>query len=135
MPRLCCLSILCHISQERASSFFCCAGAYNKVLNAKQQVPSELHKPLMEQLAVTVRDEIASCSEKAYSHLKVKDAQKMMMFDTERAVAEYAQQHGWQIQDGRIMFQARDAGDGKEIPAMGLINNALVYAKELERIV
>lgn len=43
-------------------------------------------------------------------------------------------QHGWQIQDGYILFKAQ-ADPNKEVPSLTLINNALVYAKELERIV
>ena len=47
-------------------------------------------------------------------------------------------QHGWHISDGYIVFAHPDAANnaaGKDEPAMKLINNALVYAKELERIV
>ena len=36
------------------------------------------------------RDEIASCSEKAYARLRVADAQKMMMLDNEAAVRDFA---------------------------------------------
>lgn len=36
------------------------------------------------------RDEIASCSEKAYERLRIQDAQKMMMFDSEKATLAYA---------------------------------------------
>ena len=45
-------------------------------------------------------------------------------------------QHAWIIQDQYIMFQKSLLAAGKEVPAsLTLINNALVYAKELERIV
>jgi 26S proteasome regulatory subunit N12 len=45
-------------------------------------------------------------------------------------------QHGWTVQGSNIMFQPQaEAGATKELPSIELINNALVYAKELERIV
>ncbi|MEW5300209.1 MAG: hypothetical protein WDW38_003048 [Sanguina aurantia] len=109
-------------------------GAYNKVLDASKASPSEFHTSLMQQLASTVREEIASCSEKAYERLRIQDAKRLMMLDSEKEVREYAEEHGWQIQDGYILFKAQ-ADPNKEVPSLTLINNALVYAKELERIV
>ncbi|GIL61105.1 hypothetical protein Vafri_15489 [Volvox africanus] len=114
-------------------------GAYNKVLAASKQSASEVHNMLMAQLATTVRDEAASCSEKAYERLLVADAQKLLLFDNDAAVRAYAKEHGWTItMDDYIIFQSA-ATDGtaasKAIPSLELINNALVYAKELERIV
>jgi hypothetical protein len=48
-------------------------------------------------------------------------------------------QHGWRVEGGAILFgQGAGAGAGgraKDVPPMELINNTLVYAKELERIV
>lgn len=113
-------------------------GAYNKVLEASKHLPSESHALLVKQVASTVRDEIASCSEKAYAKLRLPDAQKMMMFDSEVALRDYASEHGWHIADGCILFTHPDAVStvpGKEDPSIKLINNTLVYAKELERIV
>ena len=40
---------------------------------------------------VCCRDEIASCSEKAYTHLLVSDAKKMMLFGSEKEVMDYAE--------------------------------------------
>ena len=46
-------------------------------------------------------------------------------------------QHGWHIDGAFIVFQhaAAATAAAKAIPSMELINNALVYAKELDRIV
>lgn len=38
------------------------------------------------------RDEIASCSEAAYTSLKMADAQKLMMFNSQKDVEAYAKQ-------------------------------------------
>mmetsp|Transcript_23282 Transcript_23282/g.59504 ORF Transcript_23282/g.59504 Transcript_23282/m.59504 type:complete len:281 (-) Transcript_23282:193-1035(-) len=128
-------------------------GAFNKVLDASRTPPSDLHGSLMAQLATTVREEVASCSERAYAKLKLADAQKMLMFGSEKEAAAYASEHGWQVQGQYIIFGDNKGGDasamavdgaegaatgaaaGKGIPPLTLINNTLVYAKELERIV
>jgi hypothetical protein len=45
-------------------------------------------------------------------------------------------QRGWAVEKGIIHFhKAAAAGDGAAEQHMALINHALVYAKELERIV
>lgn len=110
-------------------------GAYNKMLGAAAQLPPHVHGFLMSQLTTTVRDEIASCSEKAYSRLSLADAHKMMMFDSQKAVVDYAEQRGWFVEGGYIIFQKPDLSAMKEVPSLKIINNTLVYAKELERIV
>jgi len=113
-------------------------GAYNKVLAAKQQLPGEYLQYYMEQLASTVREEIASCSERAYGYLTFTDAQKVMMFKDQKELLAYAQERGWQVADGRVVFQSTAPVSGPglgEEPRLALINQALVYAKELERIV
>ena len=46
------------------------------------------------------------------------------------------QQRGWAVQDGTIVFAQQKAGDAEsEIPSMKVIQAALKYASELERIV
>jgi hypothetical protein len=69
-------------------------GAYNKVLGANQQLPDEFAAFYFDQLTATVRDEIASCSEKAYASLTLADAQKLMLFKSAKEAAAYAQQVG-----------------------------------------
>lgn len=117
-------------------------GAYNKVLAAVAGAPkgaSDHAALLLAQLATTVRDEAASCSEKAYERLSLADAARLLRLGSEAAAREYAQQHGWTITDGVIVFPnnavANGAGARGPLPSLELINNALVYAKELERIV
>jgi len=112
-------------------------GAYHRVLESKSSVPAPSFSYFMESLTTTVRDEIASCSEKAYTQLRVSDAKAMMYFDSEKDVLEYADKRGWEVQDGRLIFSdaSRDPSGCKDIPSLELINYTLTYAKELERIV
>ena len=88
----------------------------------------------------TIRSEIASCSEKAYTSLPITNAKSLLFLDSEGSVIEFAQSRGWTIHDGRIHFpsqQHRGVGTEKEILlASGqVIENTIGYARELETIV
>ncbi|GBF96979.1 26S proteasome non-ATPase regulatory subunit [Raphidocelis subcapitata] len=129
-------------------------GAYNKVLGAGASLPDEFAGYYLDQLTATVRDEIASCSERAYSGLTLGEAQRLMMFKTPKEAAAYAERRGWEVSGERVSFGARRGGgeEGMEVDgagggggaaaagcgpaaAMQLIQHTLLYAKELERIV
>ncbi|KAL5551571.1 hypothetical protein UlMin_002600 [Ulmus minor] len=114
-------------------------GAYNRVLSARQRVPHETYHYFMDLLAKTVRDEIAGCSEKAYDFLSIKDAQQILLFDSDQELLEYIkEEHAeWEIKDNKfVIFQkAKESAPCKEIPSLQLINQTLSYARELERIV
>jgi 26S proteasome regulatory subunit N12 len=109
-------------------------GAFNKVLTAQQLLKSTEQRKLVQQLSETVRDEIASCTEKAYERLSIADAKQVLMFDSESALLKYTADRGWQTEDGVFVFSQGDHLR-KDLPSHDIINNVLVYAKELERIV
>ena len=110
-------------------------GSYHKVLSAEKNVPVGSFKGFIPFLKDAVRADVANCSEKAYSSLSVKDAQEIMFFDSEEQLKTFVNDRpAWSIQDGRLMFQAREAAQ-VEIPSMRLISQSLSYANELERIV
>ncbi len=69
--------IRCPVRMEQ----FIMEGSYNKVLMMKDNVPAESYKFFVDELLVTIKDEIASCVEKAYEHIKVKDLAKMLQVD------------------------------------------------------
>ena len=109
-------------------------GAYAKVLSSRHDVPMEYYSTYMEPLANTVRDEIASCCEKAYDSLTAADVQKLLALASDAEVTEYAAQVGWKVEGGVVTFGG-DKEEGERIPTMALIGNSLAYARELERIV
>eukprot|EP00271_Cylindrocystis_brebissonii_P000567 TRINITY_DN1067_c0_g1_i1.p1 TRINITY_DN1067_c0_g1~~TRINITY_DN1067_c0_g1_i1.p1 ORF type:complete len:268 (-),score=51.07 TRINITY_DN1067_c0_g1_i1:192-995(-) len=113
-------------------------GAYRRVLAARQTVPHPSFIYFMDQLMQTVRDEIASCSEKAYESLTVKDAKHLLGLDDDMEFKEYAEKHEWTIVSDEVLFQRSQPeaiAPRKEIPSMKLISQTLGYARELERIV
>jgi len=110
-------------------------GSYNKVLSAKQD--GQYAKEgmfFMDMLVDTVRDEIAECSEKAYTSIKLADLQALLMLGSEAELREFAETRGWATQDGNVTF----GGTSEKVaalPASQMIQQTLSYAKELERIV
>lgn len=91
-------------------------------------------------LVGTIRSEIASCSEKAYSSLPIANAKNLLFLESEGSVVEFAQDRGWVAKDGRIYFpvqQGEDMRSEKEIlVASGqVIENTIGYARDLEMIV
>lgn len=144
-------------------------GAYDKVLKSKHDLPSsEYYTYFIDQLASTVRGEIASCCEKAYERLKVSEARDLMLFERDAEVVEYANNMveihqslqeeerqrmieigdamdedtiapqakcGWEVHDGILTFQPEAQTPAKDLSSMEVIKRALIYAKELERIV
>lgn len=101
-------------------------------------------------LVKTIRDEIASCSEKAYDSLPITNAKNLLFLDSDRAVVEFAKkvstvisrgrtlltcrQREWTVKDGRIYFP--DEGAEKEVlDSNMLIDRTIHYAQELETIV
>mmetsp|Transcript_1489 Transcript_1489/g.2139 ORF Transcript_1489/g.2139 Transcript_1489/m.2139 type:complete len:264 (+) Transcript_1489:90-881(+) len=111
-------------------------GAYNKVIGARKDIPAESYTYFMDLLMLTVRDEIAHCVEKAYPALSLAAAKALMSFDTESNVREYANTRGWILVNDILQFeQEKQEPSAKDIPSHHMINQALGYAKELERIV
>ncbi|KAL7270125.1 regulatory particle non-ATPase [Rhizina undulata] len=111
-------------------------GSYDKVWNAtkSEQVPSEEYALFSQVLVGTIRNEIATCSEKAYSSLPISNAKNLLFLDSDKAVIDFAQARQWDIRDGRIYFPIEEAE--KEVLASGqIIENTIGYAHELEIIV
>jgi len=86
-------------------------------------------------LMSTVRSEVASCIEQAYHTLKVKDAQELLMVDSEAEVSKIAEERGWKVLGGVFQFKEATEKSHEAIPTLQLITNSLMYARELERIV
>ncbi|KAJ3227651.1 hypothetical protein HDU81_006550 [Chytriomyces hyalinus] len=109
-------------------------GSYNRVWRSKADVPAEEYLFFIDILIGTIRNEIGSCSEKAYEKLPITDAATLLYFKTTKEVTEFAAERGWTVEGSYIAF-VKQGGDTLEIPAPKMIRHALGYARELERIV
>ena len=115
-------------------------GSYNKILMAGAgALPSPDYAHFMSMLTATVRDEIAACLEKAYATLSVTAAAKMLGCASAAEAVTYGESREWVRSGGGDAFVFREEAAApsaaKDIPSMQLINQTLLYAKELERIV
>ncbi|KAI8915477.1 hypothetical protein PhCBS80983_g03546 [Powellomyces hirtus] len=111
-------------------------GSYNKVWHSRANIPAPEYAFFVDILVGTIRDEIASCSEKAYDSLPLPDAATLLYFKTEGELVTFANERGWKInsQDKKIYFGETNT-DNTDIPAENVIHQTLEYARELERIV
>ncbi|CAG8782858.1 11570_t:CDS:2 [Racocetra persica] len=98
-------------------------GSYKKVWNSREQVPAP-------------ENEIASCSEKAYSSLPLVDAATLLFFNNLNDVMKFAVERGWNVNpaEQKIYFTTKD-DNHVEIPHANITRQALYYARELEQIV
>lgn len=109
-------------------------GNYSKILHARSLAPAESYLFFIDILSNTVREEIASCCEKAFEKIPVTELRKILFLDNDDDAMKIAEKHKWKMSAGAYWFpgptKAADA-----IPASKLVGQALAYARELEKIV
>ena len=111
-------------------------GSYNKVFLAKGNVPAESYNFFMNILLNTIRDEIAGCIEKAYEKIAFTEAARMLFFDSQKPMKQYATTHGWTLNNSNFFyFQQEENKQDEVIPATSLAQQTIEYARELEMIV
>lgn len=112
-------------------------GSYAKVTEACQNPPHPLFHHFLETLMVTMRDEIAACSEHAYKKLSIAEAMKVLSVPTDAEVRRLAEDRQWTINADTIVFDSSGTSSSalEQVPSMDLIKKSLNYAKELEQIV
>lgn len=109
-------------------------GSYAKVGSAQGSAVSPYYVPLLQRIVMTVRNEIASCSQAAYKTLRVQDAQVLLGVNASE-LEDMCSQYGWTLQGEYVVFQEPGMQQDRGLPeAEHVIDNCLQYAKELERI-
>ena len=119
---------------------FIMEGSYNKVLMMKDNVPAESYAFFIDMLLRTIRDEIASCVEKAYESVSVKECAKMLQLEPKAAAKFIAARKGWSVgKDQVIRFEDVEGAENhkinEEVPTEELAKMAITYAREMEQIV
>jgi len=155
------LNLLCLLSQNRVAEFhtelerlpakeiqenvyirhpvsleqYIMEGSYNKVLLAKGNVPAASFTFFIDILLNTVRDEIASCLEKAYTSISCREAARMLNIK-EGELEEYARGRKWICRENRFLYRGKDQEqEVLQVPSYELANLAITYAREMEKIV
>lgn len=113
-----------------------------QILESGPSQPSPLYAPFLAKLAHTVRDDVADCAQAAYARLAVSEAARMLKLDVPPggspgdAVARYAAGRGldWVLEGGDVRFAAPEK-PRPSVDASALMEHALQYANDLERIV
>jgi len=119
---------------------FIMEGNYNKVILMKDNVPSKSYTFFINLLLQTIRTEIASCMEKAYEQISLKDCTKMLQLDSKDA-NKLIKERGWTVKGtGAKAVVEFDGGDehkaqSEEVPTEELAKMSITYAREMEQIV
>ncbi|KAI8074457.1 COP9 signalosome [Gongronella butleri] len=125
-----------YIKQAVDLEQFLMEGSYNKVWSSRNTVQGEEFLFFYDSLISTVRNEIASCSEKAYDSLPLQDAATLLFLNNSKDLLAFAQKRNWKINPAeQVIYFAADDKDAVEIPQEQIITHTLAYARELERIV
>ncbi|KAI8804648.1 COP9 signalosome [Cladochytrium replicatum] len=109
-------------------------GSYNKVWKNRSNVPAEEYLFFIDILMKTIRHEIASCSEKAYSSLPISDAATLLYITSQEDLLSFVKERNWLADQQKVFFTEEDS-KAHEIPAGKIIRQTLNYARDLERIV
>jgi 26S proteasome regulatory subunit N12 len=118
-------------------------GSYSKVWSARASSPLPENQIFLDQLIQTVRNEIASCGERAYTSLPLHDAAVLLFFQNREELLQFASQRkGWSVNPTAevITFEGtigdeRDEANKAELPKERVVDTILGYARELETIV
>jgi len=118
-------------------------GAYNKIVeeSVNGEIPDESFKPFANRMSKTARDEIVNCIEKSASEISLKNLARLLILDHDKNEAmKYAMERGWMLDDGAIeetfvFSDEQTVLSSKDIPSNEMISRALLYSRELERIV
>lgn len=127
-----------YIKHPTSLEQFVMEGSYNKIFLSKGNVPAPNYNYFIDILIDTVREEIASCCEKAYHSLPIHEAAKMLMLESSSELHAFATKRGWTCNEcGKFVLNTPN--DGKQdfhfVGNTKLIRQSLSYVRELERIV
>uniref|UniRef100_A0A1B6MMZ6 26S proteasome non-ATPase regulatory subunit 8 n=1 Tax=Graphocephala atropunctata TaxID=36148 RepID=A0A1B6MMZ6_9HEMI len=111
-------------------------GNYNKIFLAKGNVPAESYNFFIDILLETVRDEIATCMEKAYRKISAHEATRMLNLPNQTAIKDYGHKKSWTLgRDNFYTFGVEEKKSDEALPSTELIEQVIEYARELEMIV
>nr|XP_016934676.1 26S proteasome non-ATPase regulatory subunit 8 [Drosophila suzukii] len=112
-------------------------GRYNKILQAKKSMPSEIYSNFMDMLVNTAREEIASCMEKSYLKMAPKQAaQRLGLRPGSKELLDLAKSRQWQLdEEGNYDYAGLHTRPSERVPAKDIATHNLTYAQELEKIV
>lgn len=103
----------------------------------KDNVPAPSYSFFINKLLNTIRDEIASCMEKAYEGISLTECSKMLQLDA-AATKQLIAQRKWSVDPKSQRVSFTDGSEKKlaeEIATEELAKMSITYAREMEQIV
>nr|CAB3265247.1 26S proteasome non-ATPase regulatory subunit 8-like [Phallusia mammillata] len=112
-------------------------GNYNKLFLAKGNVPAESYNFFIDILLGTIRDEIAACMEKSYKNILFSEALRMLYFEDQAEMNNYATKKGWKLESDKCFHfnTSKQNDDVRSLPSGDLAQQMIDYARELEMII
>ncbi|KAH8332201.1 hypothetical protein KR074_005536, partial [Drosophila pseudoananassae] len=112
-------------------------GRYNKILQAKKSLPSEIYTNFMDILVNTAREEIASCMEKSYLKIDPKQAAlRLGLRPNSKEFTDLVKKRNWALDDeGNYDYAGLHTKPVENVSARDIATQNLTYAHELEKIV
>lgn len=118
---------------------FLMEGSYHKIFLSKEDIPDPYYGLFVNILLDTIRDEIAKCTEKAYTQISYAEAARLLMIDSEDQFTAYIHQRGWVFNSSQNCFtfcnEERKSENNELVRSPLLISQCLGYVRELEKIV
>ncbi|OAF71634.1 hypothetical protein A3Q56_00608 [Intoshia linei] len=108
-------------------------GNIGEIFQLRHNVPSKMYTIFMDSLLKTVRNQISFCIVKAYTHLKLKDATRMLHFTNDVETVHFANEKKWVMRDHVFNFDTVES-DYPEMKYENVIDKTMAYAHELENI-
>uniref|UniRef100_A0A0R3S2P4 26S proteasome non-ATPase regulatory subunit 8 n=1 Tax=Elaeophora elaphi TaxID=1147741 RepID=A0A0R3S2P4_9BILA len=115
-------------------------GAYHKIMLAEKNIPSPYYALFIRISMDTVRDEIASCMERAFIKISQRDAAQLLLFDDINEMISFAEKRGWKnsTYDRSVTYvfdHAQQTLVESRVDTKRIAKQAIHYAKQLEMIV
>eukprot|EP01121_Diplochlamys_sp_Union-15-3_P021991 TRINITY_DN9226_c0_g1_i1.p1 TRINITY_DN9226_c0_g1~~TRINITY_DN9226_c0_g1_i1.p1 ORF type:complete len:262 (-),score=45.12 TRINITY_DN9226_c0_g1_i1:130-915(-) len=114
-------------------------GRYNRIWDARDNIPVKSYEFFIDKLIETLRQEMADCMEASYHALRLSDAQKLLMFHAHQTeqFKQFVNERNWKLGDTIVFQREVEKKDRKqrENQAVLLINQTLAFAHDLERII
>jgi len=112
-------SIPANVIEENPHIHFCyeleellTEGSYSAVLDKVRSLPAASFSRFVDSLTAAVRADVASCIEKAYDSISVKDARSMLFLPPDsmeedgmdKDFKKIVREHGWEVDGGMVTF-------------------------------
>uniref|UniRef100_A0A0M3INZ3 26S proteasome non-ATPase regulatory subunit 8 n=1 Tax=Ascaris lumbricoides TaxID=6252 RepID=A0A0M3INZ3_ASCLU len=113
-------------------------GVYNKVVLTEGTIPSPYYAVFIRILMDTVRGEIATCIERAFKRVSLKDATQLLLFNNESEVVPFTSKRGWKIENNVFLFDIEKPVEPMpkaHLDTSRIAKQTIFYAKQLEMIV